>query len=334
MGVLVTGGAGYIGSHTVLDLLARGEQVVVIDNLSTGFAWAVDPRATLVVGDVGDKALVSRLLAEHGIDTIMHFAGSVVVPESVASPLAYYDNNTAKSRTLLACAIEAGVDRFIFSSTAAVYGNPEVVPVSETAAPWPLSPYGTSKLMTEIMLRDAARAHGLGFVSLRYFNVAGSDPEGRTGQSTAQATHLVKVACETALGKRSHMEIFGTDYDTPDGTCVRDYIHVSDLAAAHGAALQYLRAGGSSDVVNCGYARGHSVREVIAAVERAVGHTFEVRVSPRRPGDPACIVAATDRIRSRLDWAPRHADLDRIVTDALGWERHLDARRATLRSAA
>lgn len=328
MTVLVTGGAGYIGSHMVLELIEAGEKVVVLDNLSTGFRWAVSPQATLVEGDIGDAALVKSLIAQHGVTSIIHFAGSIVVPESVADPLGYYLNNTVKSRALLEVAVQSGVAHFIFSSTAAVYGNPRENPVSETATPAPMSPYGSSKLMTEIMLRDTAFAHPIRFVALRYFNVAGGDPEGRTGQSTPRATHLIKVACETALGQRTHMEVFGTDYDTVDGTCVRDYIHVKDLARAHSAALAYLRNGGASDIFNCGYSRGYSVSQVIDAVKRASGVDFEVRLAPRRPGDPAAIVAASDKIRSTLGWQPMLDDLDTIVGHALAWERQLPARKA------
>jgi UDP-glucose 4-epimerase len=328
MTVLVTGGAGYIGSHMVLELIEAGEQVVVLDNLSTGFRWAVSPQATLVEGDIGDVALVKSLIAQHGVTSIIHFAGSIVVPESVADPLGYYLNNTVKSRALLEVAVQSGVAHFIFSSTAAVYGNPRENPVSETATPAPMSPYGSSKLMTEIMLRDTAFAHPIRFVALRYFNVAGGDPEGRTGQSTPRATHLIKVACETALGQRTHMEVFGTDYDTVDGTCVRDYIHVKDLARAHSAALAYLRNGGASDIFNCGYSRGYSVSQVIDAVKRASGVDFEVRLAPRRPGDPAAIVAASDKIRSTLGWQPMLDNLDTIVGHALAWERQLPSRKA------
>ncbi len=328
MTVLVTGGAGYIGSHMVLELIEAGEKVVVLDNLSTGFRWAVSPQATLVEGDIGDVALVKSLIAQHGVTSIIHFAGSIVVPESVADPLGYYLNNTVKSRALLEVAVQSGVAHFIFSSTAAVYGNPRENPVSESATPAPMSPYGSSKLMTEIMLRDTAFAHPIRFVALRYFNVAGGDPEGRTGQSTPRATHLIKVACETALGQRSHMEVFGTDYDTVDGTCVRDYIHVKDLARAHSAALAYLRKGGQSDIFNCGYSRGYSVSQVIDAVKRASGVDFEVRLAPRRPGDPAAIVAASDKIRATLGWQPMLDNLDTIVGHALAWERQLPSRKA------
>ena len=323
MSILVTGGAGYIGSHMVLALADAGERVVVLDNLSTGFRWAIDRRATLVEGDTGDDALVARLLKEHAVEAIIHFAGSIVVPESVTDPLGYYLNNTVKSRGLIAAAVAAGIDKFIFSSTAAVYGNPAVTPVPEDAALSPVSPYGSSKLMTEIMLADTARAHPLRYVALRYFNVAGADPAGRSGQSTPRATHLIKIACETALGKRPYMEVFGTDYPTPDGTCIRDYIHVTDLAEAHVAALAHLSRGGASSVLNCGYSKGYTVLQVIDAVKRVSGVDFEVRLSARRPGDPASIVAASDRIRAELSWQPAHDDLDKIVTEALAWERKL-----------
>ncbi len=324
MAVLVTGGAGFIGSHMVLSLLDAGEPVVVLDNLSTGFRWAVPSSATLVVGDVGDQDLVRTVIRKYAITAIIHFAGSIVVPESVADPLGYYNNNTVKSRALMEAAVATGVKHFIFSSTAAVYGNPAENPVSEAAVPAPMSPYGWSKLMTEVMLADAARAHDLRYVALRYFNVAGADPKGRSGQSTPRATHLIKVACETALGRRSHIEVFGTDYPTADGTCVRDYIHVADLIRAHAAALDYLRTGGRSDVFNCGYSKGFSVLEVIDAVKRVSGADFEVRLSPRRAGDPAAIVAASQKIRDRLGWQPRHDDLDEIVRHAFAWESALD----------
>jgi UDP-glucose 4-epimerase len=330
MSVLVTGGAGYIGSHMVLELLDHGESVVVIDNLSTGFRWAVAPGAKLVVADIGDTAKVKEVIRTHGVTAIIHFAGSIVVPDSVSDPLGYYLNNTVKSRGLIAAAVETGVQHFIFSSTAAVYGNPQENPVSETAMPAPMSPYGSSKLMTEIMLGDTSRAHDLRYVALRYFNVAGADPKGRSGQSTPRATHLIKVACETALAKRSHMDIFGTDYPTPDGTCIRDYIHVSDLANAHSAALAYLRRGGGSDIFNCGYSKGYSVREVISAVKRVSGVDFAVNLVPRRPGDPAAIVAASAKIRATLGWTPRHDDLDKIVAQALKWEQRVDALKAGL----
>jgi UDP-glucose 4-epimerase len=325
MSVLVTGGAGYIGSHMALELLGAGEAVVVLDNLSTGLAWAVPKSATLVVGDVGDQPLVQRVVESHGVTSIIHFAGSIVVPDSVADPLGYYLNNTVKSRALIEVAVKSGIHHFIFSSTAAVYGMTGDTPVTEDAPLAPMSPYGSSKRMTEIMLADTARAHDLRYVALRYFNVAGADPNGRSGQSTPRATHLVKVACETALGKRSRMQVFGTDYPTPDGTCLRDYIHVTDLARAHMAALRYLRAGGESDIFNCGYGRGFSVLEVIDAVKRAAGRDFEVRMSERRPGDPARVVAASQRIRKVLGWVPEHDTLDAIVRDALSWEERLSS---------
>jgi UDP-glucose 4-epimerase len=325
MSVLVTGGAGYIGSHMALELLGAGEAVVVLDNLSTGLAWAVPKSATLVVGDVGDQHLVQRVVESHGVTSIIHFAGSIVVPDSVADPLGYYLNNTVKSRALIEVAVKSGIHHFIFSSTAAVYGMTGDTPVTEDAPLAPMSPYGSSKRMTEIMLADTARAHDLRYVALRYFNVAGADPNGRSGQSTPRATHLVKVACETALGKRSRMQVFGTDYPTPDGTCLRDYIHVTDLARAHMAALRYLRAGGESDIFNCGYGRGFSVLEVIDAVKRAAGRDFEVRMSERRPGDPARVVAASQRIRKVLGWVPEHDTLDAIVRDALSWEERLSS---------
>jgi UDP-glucose 4-epimerase len=323
MAVLVTGGAGFIGSHMVLALLDAGEKVIVLDNLSTGFRWAVPPAATLVVGDVGDQDLVRTVIRKYGVQSIVHFAGSIVVPESVADPLGYYNNNTVKSRALMEAAVATGLKQFIFSSTAAVYGNPAENPVSEAAQPAPMSPYGWSKLMTEVMLADTSRAHDFNYVALRYFNVAGADPKGRSGQSTPRATHLIKVACETALGQRAHMEVFGTDYPTPDGTCIRDYIHVTDLIRAHVAALDYLRTGGKSEIFNCGYSKGFSVLEVIEAVKRVSGVDFDVRLVPRRPGDPAAIVAGSQKIRDQLGWQPRHDDLDEIVRHALSWEDHL-----------
>lgn len=326
MTVLVTGGAGYIGSHAVWDLVDAGESVVVLDNLSTGFNWAVSPEAELVEGDIGDAALVGRLIAERGVDAIVHFAGSVVVPESVADPLGYYLNNTVRSRTLIECAVKGGVPRFVFSSTAAVYGMTGDAPVAEDAAKQPISPYGRSKLMTEMMLADAAAAHDIRFVALRYFNVAGSDPKGRTGQSTKGATHLIKVAAEAALGKRGGIEVFGTDYPTPDGTGVRDFIHVSDLSRAHLAALSYLQGGGDSLIANCGYGHGYSVLQVIAAVERVSGAKLNVTYGPRRPGDPASVVSDPSLIRRSFDWSPEHDDLDFIVKTALSWEDSLDRR--------
>jgi UDP-glucose 4-epimerase len=326
MTVLVTGGAGYIGSHMVHALVDAGERVVVLDNLTTGFDWSLPEGAPLVIGETGDQALVAALIAEHGVDAIIHFAASIVVPDSVADPLGYYRNNTVNSRALIETAVKGGVRHFIFSSTAAVYGNPARVPVREDDPTVPMSPYGSSKLMTEIMLRDAGAAHGLRHVILRYFNVAGADPLGRTGQSTKGATHLIKVAVETALGMRPKMDVFGTDYPTPDGTCIRDYIHVSDLVRAHADALAYLRGGGASATFNCGYGRGFSVREVIETVKRVSGVDFKVEFAARRPGDPAQIVAASDRARSTLKWQPHFDDLDTIVTHALAWERKLSVR--------
>jgi len=328
MSVLVTGGAGYIGSHMVLALTDAGEDVVVLDNLSTGFWWAVSPKAKLIEGDIGDEVLLNRIMSDHRFDSVVHFAGSIVVPDSVSDPLGYYLNNTVKSRALMAAAVTAQIPRFIFSSTAAVYGNPATLPVFETALPAPLSPYGTSKLMTEWMLRDAHMAHRLQYVALRYFNVAGADPQGRSGQSTPRATHLIKVACQTALGQRGHMDVFGTDYNTPDGTCLRDYIHVSDLIAAHVDALRHLRNGGESGIFNCGYGRGYSVLEVIKAVEKTHGAPIKVRMAGRRAGDSAAVVAGADRAREILGWQPRHDDLDGIVASALSWERHLARRNA------
>jgi UDP-glucose 4-epimerase len=328
MSVLVTGGAGFIGSHMVHELVDAGENVVVLDNLSTGFQWSLPNAAQLVVGDVGDESAVRSLIKKNQVKAIIHFAGSIVVPESVADPLGYYHNNTAKSRSLLEAAVLGGVEHFIFSSTAAVYGNPETLPVVEDAPTRPMSPYGTSKLMTELMLADTARAHDLRYVALRYFNVAGADPKGRTGQSTPRATHLIKAACETATGRRTHIDVFGTDYATRDGTCIRDYIHVTDLARAHMAALAYLRRGGTSHVLNCGYGRGFTVLEVLDAVKKASGVDFDVRFMPRRPGDPAQIVAEVSRIRDVLGWVPQYDDLATIVGSALAWEQSLARRQA------
>jgi UDP-glucose 4-epimerase len=323
MTVLVTGGAGYIGSHTVHALTDAGERVVVLDNLSSGFASALPKGMLPVVGDVGDKLLVNQLIDTHRVDAIIHFAGSTIVPESMRDPLGYYRNNTVSSRNLIEAAVHGGVRHFIFSSTAAVYGNPARVPVAEDDPTGPLSPYGWSKLMTEQMLRDTAAAHGLGHVILRYFNVAGADPQGRTGLSTAGATHLIKVAVEAALGRRPCIEVFGTDYPTPDGTCIRDFIHVSDLARAHLAALDHLRRGGATTTLNCGYGHGYSVLEVLDAVTRAFGGKLNVKLGPRRDGDIVTSVANTERIRRMLDWTPELDDLDRIVGHALAWERHL-----------
>lgn len=327
MTILITGGAGYIGSHMVHELVDAGEPAVVLDNLSTGFRFLIPSSVPFVAGSTGDRDLVAQTIARYGVTSIIHFAASIVVPESVADPLGYYRNNTMNTCTLLDVAIKSGVRQFIFSSTAAVYGTGEQTPMREDAPTLPISPYGMSKLMSEIMLHDAGKAHGLRFVILRYFNVAGADPKLRTGQSTAGATHLIKVACETALGKRAKIDIYGTDYPTPDGTCIRDYIHVSDLARAHSAALGYLRRGGASTVFNCGYGRGASVLEVIDSVRRASGRDFPVEVSGRRAGDPAAVVANVDRILATLDWRPQFQDLDTIVAHAFAWERRLPGKR-------
>lgn len=321
MTVLVTGGAGYIGSQMLLELRDRGESVVVLDNLSTGRRAAVPADVPFFEGDVGDRSLVAALIGAHGIDTIIHFAASIVVPESVRDPLGYYWNNTVNSRALLAAAASSGVRHFVFSSTAAVYGEPERVPVSEEAPLHPTSPYGSSKMMTEIMLRDGAAVTGMTYVALRYFNVAGADPMLRTGQSGANATHLIKVAVQAALGLRSHIDVYGDDYPTPDGTCVRDYIHVADLGAVHLGALDYLRGGGLSATFNCGYGHGYSVREVIDMVAEVAGVDLVVRRAPRRPGDPASIVADVSRIKRAIDWHPKFDDLSTIVAHALEWER-------------
>jgi UDP-glucose 4-epimerase len=328
MAVLVTGGAGYIGSHMVLALTDAGIDTVVLDNLSTGFTWAVAPAAKLVRGDIGDEKTVTQVLKEHKVDAVVHFAGSIVVPDSVSDPLGYYLNNTVNSRNLMHCAVKNGVKKFIFSSTAAVYGNPKSLPVTEADEPAPISPYGFSKLMTEQMLRDSHVAYGLNFVALRYFNVAGADPKGRSGQSTPRATHLIKVACQTALGQRPFMEVFGTDYETPDGTCLRDYIHVSDLIAAHMDALSHLKRGCQSGIFNCGYGTGFSVLDVIKSVERVNGKSLNVKYGPRRAGDPAGIVAGADKAREILGWSPQYQDLDFIVAGALNWEAHLTKRNA------
>ena len=328
MAVLVTGGAGYIGSHMVLELIDAGETVVVLDDLSTGFRRSVPPEAHFVQGDMGDGALVARTIEEYGVDAIAHFAARIVVPDSVSDPLGYYLNNTVKSRALLEAAVKGGVRHVIFSSTAAVYGEPKVNPVPEDLALDPINPYGRSKMMTEWMLQDSARAYGLTYVALRYFNVAGADPKGRSGQSTPQATHLIKVACQAALGQRSHLDVFGTDYPTKDGSCVRDYIQVSDLARAHVLALEHLRRGGDSLTLNCGYGQGYSVLQVIDVVKRVSGNDFEVRLSPRRPGDPAALIAGADRIRELLGWQPRYQNLEIIVEQALAWERSLAEEKA------
>jgi UDP-glucose 4-epimerase len=329
MTILVTGGAGYIGSHMVHELVDAGEPVVALDNLSTGFRFLIPASVPFVAGSTGDRAIVGDTIARYGITSIIHFAASIVVPESVIDPLGYYSNNTMNTCALLDVAIKAGVQQFIFSSTAAVYGETSEAPVREDAPTTPISPYGTSKLMSEIMLHDAGKAHGLRFIILRYFNVAGADPKLRTGQATPAATHLIKIACETAIGKRPKMSIFGTDYATPDGTCIRDYIHVSDLVQAHSVALAYLRSGGASATFNCGYGHGSSVIEVIEAVRRACGRDFPVEVSGRRPGDAPALVANVDRIRATLPWRPRFQNLDTIVAHALAWEKQLAGRRKT-----
>ncbi|WP_457092950.1 UDP-glucose 4-epimerase GalE [Microvirga sp. P5_D2] len=330
MNVLVTGGAGYIGGHMVLALLDAGHRPVVFDNLSTGFRWSVPDGVPLVVGDVGDYELVLQTLQSHKIDAIVHFAAKLVVPESVRDPLGYYLNNTVKSRSLLAASVAAGIRTFVFSSTAAVYGDASDKPLAEDAPLASLSPYGSSKQLTEVMLRDVAAAHGMCFVALRYFNVAGADPAMRHGQSTANATHLIKVAVQTALGMRPYMEVFGTDYPTPDGTCIRDYIHVTDLIAAHMQALEHLQGGGESLVVNCGYGHGYSVSEVIDTVRKVSGRPLEARYSSRREGDPSAIVADSTRIRSKLQWKPQFDDLATIVEHTLRWESMLRERNLKL----
>jgi UDP-glucose 4-epimerase len=334
MAVLVTGGAGYIGSHMAIELADNGEAVIALDDLSAGLGRLVPRDVTFVQGDIGDAALLDRVLSERNIDAILHFAGSIVVPDSVSDPLGYYLNNTVKSRELIAAAVRHGVENFIFSSTAAVYGIPEAVPIPEDAPLQPISPYGASKMMTERMLADTAIAHPLRFCSLRYFNVAGADAAGRSGQASPKATHLIKVACEAVTGQRPYLDIFGTDYPTADGTCVRDYIHVTDLVRAHWHALQYLRQGGESAIFNCGYGRGYSVLEVIDTVKRISGVDFELRIAGRRAGDPANLVAGTKRIYDLLPWQPQFEDLELIVEHALNWERKLLAHKAAERTAA
>lgn len=324
--ILVTGGAGYIGSHVVRMLTDAGQKVVVLDNLSTGFADAV-LGAELVVGDTGDRELVSRVLSEHGVDTVLHFAAHTIVPESVENPLKYYGNNTCCTRNLLECCSAAGVRYFIFSSTAAVYGIPDGPECTEDSPLSPINPYGTSKLMSEMMLRDLGKATSMRHVILRYFNVAGSDPEGRIGQSTEKATLLIKVAAEVAVGKREQLYVFGTDYPTADGTGVRDYIHVDDLADAHIKALEYLRQGGESATLNCGYGHGYSVREVIDAVNRVNSAPISVKEESRRAGDPPALIAKADKIRATLGWTPKYDDLDFIVKTSLDWEHKLQNSR-------
>ena len=323
MSVLVTGGAGYIGSHTVQALVEAGESVVVIDNLSTGFSAFLPEGVPLFIGDAADENLVEGVISAHNVESIIHFAGSVVVPDSMRDPLAYYRNNTMTTRSLLNAAVRCNVSRFIFSSTAAVYGNPDQMPVPEHAPTRPMSPYGSSKLMTEIMLHDVASAHDMNYVVLRYFNVAGADPSARIGLATVGATHLLKIAVEAATGQRAKIDVFGTDYPTPDGSCIRDFIHVSDLAEAHRAALSYLREGGGSTTLNCGYGRGYSVLETIEAVRRVSGRNFAVQYAARRPGDIMTMVADTGRIRATLDWAPHYDNLETIAAHALAWEEKL-----------
>ena len=320
--ILVTGGAGYIGSHVVLQLVEAGETVIVVDNLSTGFASAVK-NAQLVVGEIGDSRLISNVLRENRIDTVMHFAASTIVPESVGDPLRYYANNTCATRNLLGCCVDKGVNKIVFSSTCAVYGIPPSGIASEETITVPINPYGSSKLASEWMLRDLSVCGGPRYVSLRYFNVAGCDPQGRIGQSTRNATFLMKVACEVAVGKRPHVEIYGTDFDTADGTGVRDYIHVDDLARAHIAALAYLREGGESQIMNCGYGKGFSVLEVLRAVQKANGNPLPVVERPRRTGDPPILIAQVAKIRRVLNWSPQFDDIDLIARSNLAWEKHL-----------
>ncbi len=323
MTVLVTGGAGYIGSHTVRTLVDAGESVVVVDNLSTGFSQFLPEGVPLFIGDVADENLVEGVIAAHNVSSIIHFAGSVVVPDSLRDPLGYYRNNTMTTRNLLNAAVRCNISRFIFSSTAAVYGNPDQMPVAEEAPTRPLSPYGSSKLMTEIMLHDVAGAHGMSYVVLRYFNVAGADPLARIGLATVGATHLLKIAVEAATGQRAKVDVYGTDYPTPDGSCIRDFIHVADLAQAHRSALSYLRGGGASVTLNCGYGRGYSVLETIAAVRRVSGRQFAVSHAPRRVGDVMTMVADASRIRATFDWTPAYDNLDTIAAHALAWEEKL-----------
>lgn len=320
--ILVTGGAGYIGSHALLQLQDRGERVVVIDNLYTGFRQAVRA-APLIIGDVGDRALVAQVLREHDVDTVLHFAANTIVPESVRDPLKYYGNNTCATRNLLEVCMQHGVRQFVFSSTAAVYGIPEGGTAREEMTLAPINAYGTSKLMSEWIMRDLAAVTDFRYVALRYFNVAGSDPQERIGQSTRKATLLIKVACEAIVGKRSHVSIFGTDYDTPDGTGIRDYIHIEDLARAHIDALDYLRRGGKPTVLNVGYSHGYSVREVLDGVQRVAGQSLTIKEEPRRDGDPPVLVAEAQKIRSQLGWLPRLDNLDAIIDSSLRWERKL-----------
>jgi UDP-glucose 4-epimerase len=326
MAVLITGGAGYIGSHMVHDLVQRGEIPVVLDDLSTGFEWLLPASVTLIRGDIADQALVRKIIEDYNIDTIAHFAAKIVVPDSVTDPLGYYESNTVKARSLIESAVKNGVKQFIFSSTAAVYGEPDEMPVSEDTRPNPVSPYGRSKLMVEWMLEDARHAHGLQSMILRYFNVAGADPKARSGQATPHATHLIKTACEVVTGKRPSMSVFGSDYKTRDGTCIRDYIHVTDLAAAHSLALDYLRNGNPGIMLNCAYGHGSTVNEVIDAVKRVSGVDFAVHYAPRRAGDPPEVIATGSKIKSVLGFKPRYDDLDMIVKHALAFEEKLQSR--------
>jgi len=326
MTVLITGGAGYIGSHTVLAFLDAGETPVVVDNLSTGFDWLIPEGVPFHRQDIADREAMEGLLRKHNVETIVHFAGSIILPESIENPLKYYRNNTVNSLGLMEAAVACGVKRFVFSSTAAVYGLPDNVPVAETAALRPQSPYGASKLMTEQMLQDVAAAHGLTFTALRYFNVAGADPRGRSGQATREATNLIKVSCEAAIGKRPALTVFGQDYDTPDGTAIRDYIHVSDLAVAHWCAVERMRGGRGNLIANCGYGRGFSVLEVIKAVKAASGSDFSVMMGDRRAGDCPEVVADSRLARAELNWQPEMDTLDQIVGDSLRWEEILGRR--------
>jgi UDP-glucose 4-epimerase len=325
MSILITGGAGYIGSHMVLAALEQGEEVVVVDNLSTGVRGLVAEAAHFHLGNIGDQRLMEGVFRRYDVDAVIHFAGSLVVPESVENPLAYYENNTVASRNLIEACVRSGVKNFIFSSTAAVYGTPKSNPVTEGTQPVPASPYGRSKLMTEWMLEDASRAHDFRFIALRYFNVAGADPSGRTGQSTPKATHLIKRACQVALGRVPVLDIFGTDFPTKDGTGVRDYIHVTDLVAAHALALDHLRQDAPSAVLNCGYGHGFSVRQVVDTVANITGRKLPTRESPRRPGDVAEIVADPSTLQAQLGWKPNYNDLQKIVSTAFAWERRLNS---------
>lgn len=323
MAILVTGGAGYIGGHMVLELLDAGEKVVVIDDLSTGFDWAVPNGVPLIIGDCGNADLLAETIIKYEVNEIIHFAAKIIVPESVKYPLEYYLKNTANSRSLIDVSQRVGVKKIIFSSTAAVYGDPATSPIHENTDTKPLSPYGRSKLMVEWMLEDARKSHDISYVVLRYFNVAGADPNGRHGQSTSNATHLIKMASKAALGFCDKLEVYGTNYHTPDGTCVRDYIQVTDLVRAHLNSLEYLRGGGESIICNCGYSRGFSVFEVIETVKRVSGNEFRVDICPRRSGDPVSLVASNDKIKNIMGWKPRYDDIDLIVKQALLWEMKL-----------